>query len=132
MARCHKLVISSIPTKTINLNYNNLNKAVASDEDFFDFFGFGKIDNPEHLNANYPYTMSHIGEMLEGLSAHKINQIIKVINQKFGVDIKSSDNIYHLLIKTGKAEKSKTRKYSDKMVEILKNEINGIEYQIEI
>lgn len=109
MARCYKMVISNIPTKTVNLNYNAIDHAVESDETFFDFFGFGKIDSPEHLNANYPYTITQLGEKLGGLSAHKINQIIKKIDIKHGVEIKNSDNTYHLKIKTGKAKGSMVR-----------------------
>lgn len=131
MARCHKLVISSIPTKTVNINYDNLNKALTSDDEFFNFFGFGKVDNPEHLNANYPYTMTGIKDKL-GITIPKINSIIKNINSKFGVDIKSHDNLYHLKIKTGKAQTSKVDKYSEKMIEIIKNEIDGVDYEIEI
>lgn len=132
MARCYKLVRSEIPTKTVNLNYSNLEGAVESDDAFFDFFGFGKIDNPEHLNANYPYTITQVGELLGDLTAHKINQILKKINSKHGFDLKSSDNSYHLKIKTGKAEGSKVHKYSEKMIDLISSEINGDSYQLDL
>lgn len=132
MARCYKLVISNIPTKTVNLNYNAIDHAVESDDNFFDFFGFGKIDSPEHLNANYPYTITQLGEKLGGLNAHKINQIIKLIDAKHNVEIKSSDNTYHLKIKTGKAEGSVVRKYSERMFDLISSFIGGQPYKIEM
>lgn len=131
MARCYKLVISNIPTKNVNLNYSSLDKAIESDDSFFNFFGFGKIDSPEHLNANYPYTITQLGKSLGGLSTYRINQIIKLISSKNSYDIKESDNAYHLKIKTGQAEGSKVHKYSEKMLALIKSELNGDKYNFE-
>ena len=53
--------------------------------------------------------------------------IDKVISEK-GVDIKSTDNKYHISVKTGQTSCSK--KYSNECIELLRKVMNGEEYDI--
>ena len=51
---------------------------------------------------------------------HGANALIARIEDEKGVDIKASDNPYHVQVKTGDGPGSRMHKYSDKAVELLK------------
>ncbi|MCV5648763.1 SIR2 family protein, partial [Escherichia coli] len=62
------------------------------------------------LNANFDYTLTDVAKALGGSYWNHAEQLLNKIWEDKGVNIKNSDNNYHLSIKTG--AKSMTHKYS--------------------
>jgi hypothetical protein len=59
-----------------------------------------------------------------------VNQLIDQVKTDTGFEMKAFDNIYHVHIKTGQAASSRTRKYSDAAVALLKKVRSGVNYEI--
>jgi len=81
-------------------------------------------------NANHPYTATALYQQVGAKHIYHVNQLIKQVAAETGCDIKSFDNIYHVYIKTGQAEGSRVRKYSDAAVALLKKVLAGAKYDI--
>jgi hypothetical protein len=63
------------------------------------------LDDPSHINIQYPFTLTQVGELLSYPSWNGADKLINK-NRK-GVNIKSSDNKYHVTIQIGKTEMNK-------------------------
>lgn len=128
--RMHNLIRTDIPTKNVQVNYEALEHAISNEEDFGKLFGVTNLGDPAAANAHHPYTASQLTEQI-GLSHwYHANKLIDKVKANTGLDIKAFDNIYHIHIKTGKAEGSRTRKYSDAAVALLKKVKGGEKYEI--
>ncbi|WP_319506467.1 SIR2 family protein [uncultured Methanolobus sp.] len=136
LARNYELVRSDIPRSELKVNYETLEHVVNGKEGLATLYGISILDNPEHLNAFYPYTLTQISEKLgflniegNGIWQKSYPLIEKIINEK-GVDIRESDNIFHINIRTGTV--SNTHKYSDSTVSLLEKVRDGEDYSEEI
>ena len=134
IARTYEFVRTDIPKNRIELNYENIENAVNKDEGFVTLFGLTNIDNPSAYNAKYPYTLTGVSEKL-GLvneereaSWKKSFDLLQIIKEEKGIDIKASDNRYHLKVKTGKV--SSTHKYSDEAISLLRKVKNKESYTL--
>lgn len=130
MARTVNLIRSEIPAKNVEVNYETLEHAIANGENFANLFGISNTDNPGAINANHPYTSEMLAEKLGFDHWTKTNKLIEVVAKAKGFNMKESDNIYHVRIKTGKKESSRVRKYSDAAVDILRKVSLGEDYKI--
>ncbi|MBL1265850.1 SIR2 family protein [Methylomicrobium sp. RS1] len=129
LARTYTLVRQDIPRRSVDVDYQTLEHAL-SDDGFAKLYGITTLDDPSTANAKYPYSLTQVGEKLGYPSWHKANQLLEQLQEISGKDIKSSDNKYHLAIKSG--NKSFVRKYSDSFVDLLREFRDGATYNLQI
>jgi len=130
LARTYKLVRHDIPKKTIEVDFQTLEHAVSSDDNFAKLYGITTLDDPSAINATYPFSLTNVATELGYTYWHYANELIKKLESKEGVNIKNSDNKYHIAIKAG--EKIQTHKYSQACVDILKKVMGGNSYQLNL
>ncbi|WP_415302102.1 SIR2 family protein [Alcaligenes sp. SJTW-7] len=128
--RMHNLIRTDIPTKNIQVNYEALENAISNGEEFGKLFGVTNLGDPSTANANHPYTASQLAERIGVSHWYYANKLIAQIQSETGFNMKGFDNIYHVDIKTGQAANSRTRKYSDAAVSLLKKVHEGIPCEI--
>ncbi len=128
LARTYELVRTDIPRKTVEVDYDTLEHAVNNDGELASIYGISTFDNPAAVNAVYPYTLTKVGEKLGYETWHKAHQLIEKVKEEKDFDLKSSDNKYHIGIKSG--DSLQTRKYSEATVELLKKVRNNEDYEI--
>lgn len=131
MARAVELVRSNIPKKHVEVDFKTLDHAVSTGENFAKLFGVTSISDPSQVNFNYRYTLSQVAEELGFNYWSKAHDLIQVLKDQTGFDMKASDNKYHITMRVGKAEKSVTNKYSEAAVDILRAVLNGTEYKLD-
>lgn len=130
MARAVELVRSDIPKKHVEIDFKTLEHAVDSGDNFAKLFGVTSISDPSQVNLNYKYTLSGVAEELGYTYWSKAQDLIEVLTDQSGFDMKASDNTHHITMRTGKALKSVTHKYSEAAVDLLRNVLNGKEYTL--
>ena len=126
--RAHELVRYDIPKQVVHANFQMLEHAVQSGKEFANLLGITTLSDPTAYNANYPHTISMLAEHLfdNYKKPHKVNAMLSKLKQETGVDIKASDNRYHIATRTGK--KSSTNKYSDSLLILLQKMRDGKSY----
>lgn len=130
MARAVELVRCNIPKKHIEIDFKTLDHAVSSGENFAKLFGVTSLSDPSQVNMNYRYTLSGVAEELGYTYWSKAHDLIQVLKDQTGFDMKASDNKYHITMRVGKAVKSVTNKYSEAAVDILRAVLNGHKYEL--
>lgn len=128
--RMVNLIRTDIPTKNVQVNYESLEHAISNEEAFGNLFGVTNINDPAAANAHHPYTSEMMATELGLKHWTATNKLIKQVKVDKGFDIKGFDNAYHVHIKIGRADTSKTRKYSDAAVALLKLVRDGKPYEI--
>lgn len=128
--RMHNLIRTDIPTKNVQVNYEALEHAISNEEVFGKLFGVTNLGDPAAANANHPYTATQLAEQVGVSHWSHANQLMDQLKVDAGFDMKAFDNVYHVDIKTGKAVGSRTRKYSDAAVALLKQVRDGKKYEI--
>lgn len=131
MARSVELVRCSIPKKHMEIDFKTLDHAVSTGENFAKLFGVTSIADPSQVNLNYRYTLSQVAEELGFNYWSKAHDLIQVLKDQTGFDMKSSDNKYHITMRVGKAEKSVTNKYSEPAVDLLRAVLKGDKYELD-
>lgn len=131
MARSVELVRSSIPKKHVEIDFQTLEHAVDSGETFAKLFGVTSLADPSQVNLNYRYVISGVAEKLGVKHWTSVQKLIKELLDKTGFDMKASDNKYHIVMRTGQAEGSRTHKYSDAAVDLLQKILTGAKYKLE-
>lgn len=126
IARTYELVRTDLPRKRIEVDYAALEKATSDQTEFAKIYGITFLDKPIDVNAAFPYTLSGVASELEYKHWSYANLLIEKIHDEHGVDIKATDNCYHVAIKTG--PRSRTHKYSEAGVNLLKMVKNGENY----
>ncbi len=128
VARTYDLVRHDIPRRTIEIDFKLLEHAVSSTDEMAKVYGITTLDNPSALNANFPYTLTDVGITLGGKGWHCAQKILEKIVRDTGADLKSSDNKYHVGVKSGKVMVS--HKYSELAIELFKKVASGSEYSV--
>ncbi|MGF6761464.1 hypothetical protein P3T24_001777 [Paraburkholderia sp. GAS33] len=128
--RMLNLIRTDIPTKNVQVNYEALEHAISNEEVFAKLFGVTSLNDPAAANAAHPYTSEMLATQLGYKHWTATNRLIARVKADTGFDMKSSDNIYHVHIKIGQAATSRTRKYSDAAVALLKKVRDGDAYEI--
>jgi hypothetical protein len=108
-----------------------LEHAVDSGETFAKLFGVTSLADPSQVNLNYRYVISGVAEKLGVKHWTSVQKLIKELLEKTGFDMKASDNKYHIVMRTGQAEGSRTHKYSDAAVDLLQKVQTGAKYKLE-
>lgn len=129
LARTYKLVRSDIPRRSVEVDFDIIEKAVSDEQALPKLYGVAMLDDPSQLNLQYPFNLTQIGEQLGFSNWYGANKLIAEIYRTKGVNIKETDNKYHVLIKMGKTE---MHKYSKHALEILKEVNEGKEYTLDI
>lgn len=95
-----------------------LEHAVETGENFANLFGVTSIGDSSKINLTHRYVISEVYKMLNLPSWKRVNDLIKQIEDETGVNIKSYDNKYHVNVRFGVAETSKSHKYSDAFIRL--------------
>lgn len=130
MARTYDLVRHDLPSRALEVDFTVLEHAVSSTDELAKVYGITTLDNPSALNAKYPYLLTNLGENLGGKTWHCAHKLIERLRQDSGVDIKASDNRYHIAVKSGKA--TINHKYSEDALVLLRKVGAGEKYDVEL
>lgn len=120
LARAVDLIRSDIPKKHIEIDFKTLEHAVNSGENFAKLFGVTSLSDPSQVNLSYKYTLTQVANELGYDYWSPANDLISVVAAETGFDLKASDNVYHIKMRTGKAAGSVTHKYSEACVDLLR------------
>jgi len=120
MARAVELVRSDIPKKHVEIDFKTLEHAVNTGENFAKLFGVTTLSDPSQVNLNYKYTLTQVANELGYDYWSPANDLINKVKADTGFDLKASDNVYHIKMRTGKAVGSVTNKYSEACVDLLR------------
>lgn len=129
LARTFKLVRSDIPRRSVEVDFEIIEKVVSDEQELPKLYGVSMLDDPSHLNIKYCYSLTQVGNNLGFSNWYGAEQLIKRIEQDKGINIKESDNNYHVTIKIGKTE---MHKYSEDAVRLLYAVKNGENYTINL
>ncbi|WP_300389809.1 SIR2 family protein, partial [Henriciella sp.] len=116
LSRSYDLVRSDIPRKTLQVDFDLLERKLENADEFADLFGITTIDSAAFETATYKYSLTEVGKKLGGNGWHEAHKYIQQIAEDTGRDIKSTDNKYH---KQTRINKTLFRKYSEAAIELL-------------
>jgi hypothetical protein len=128
LSRTYKMVTSDIPKRDLPFNFKILSEISDDDSKLPTLFGLGTLDNGQHINANFCYTITELAQQLGYDHWIHANTLIKTIEKAKGINIKATDNKYHVTIKTG--PKSKADKYSQEAFLLLEKVKNELPYEL--
>lgn len=128
MANTYDIIKTKAPREDIEIDYKSLERAASSGESFGTLFGVSTLDNPMDFNILYRYRLSDVAEELGYETWHYANQHIEQIEEERGVNIKESDNQYHMDIAFNRDNSQ--HQYSDSAVELLREVRDGEEYEL--
>lgn len=130
MANTYDIIKTKAPRKEIEINYESLSRAVDSGESFGTVFGVTTHDSPMDFNIVYRYRLTSVADELGWDTWHYANQLIEQIEQEKGVNIKESDNQYHMDIAFDREEPQ--HRYSDAAVDLLQKVRAGEDYKLDL
>jgi len=126
MARTYDLVRHDIPKMTIEVNYQTLEQAASGDDTLPKLLGITSLSDPDTFNATYPHITTDVGKRLGYSSWHGARKLINKIKADSGIDLCSSDNQFHIAVKSGTS--SAVHKYSEAAVALLRKVQNNESY----
>lgn len=129
LARTFDLVRKDIPRKTIEVDFETLEHAANSQEGLAKIYGITTADDPSKFNMHFPYTLTQVGNELGFSSWHNANKLLEIVTRETGINLKASDNKYHLKVKLGQ---SSTHKYSRAAVELLQRVQSGEDFSVHL
>ncbi|WP_236067069.1 SIR2 family protein [Paraburkholderia haematera] len=129
MARSVELVRSSIPKRHVGIDFQTLEHAVDSGENFAKLFGVTSLSDPSQVNLSYRFLLTGVGAELGFTGWSKAQDLINVLKEQDGFDMKASDNRYHITVPSGKT--TVVHRYSEAAVDLLKKVLNGDEYTLD-
>lgn len=131
MARSVELIRTDIPKKHIEINFEQLEHAVDSGESFAKLFGVTSLADPSKVNIDYKYVLTGVAQELGFSTWHKADELITILRDQSGFDMKASDNKYHIKMKLGHKSENWTHKYTDAAVDLLRKVLNGDLYELD-
>ncbi|MDT9000436.1 SIR2 family protein [Paucibacter sp. APW11] len=120
MARSIDLIRSDIPKKHVEINFQQLEHAVESGENFAKIFGVTSLSDPSKVNLDYKYAISGVAQELGFDHWHPVRVMIGKIAEDTGFDITSTDNRYHIAYKLGHKSDQLTHKYTEAAVDLFR------------
>ena len=128
MARTYDLVRHDIPRMGMQVDFATLEQAVASNGSLPKLLGITGLNDPDMFNATYPYTLTAVAKKLGHNTWHYADQLHdRIVNEK-KINIKQSDNQYHIKVKAG--DKTTFNKYSEAFVDLLRKVQNSEPYEV--
>lgn len=82
------------------------------------------------VNVQFPYSLTQVAGKLGYKSWHPANELLSQIIREKEINIKSSDNQYHVAIKAGAV--LQTRKYSQNLIDLLELVKDSSDYEVTI
>ena len=128
-ARTMKLIRHDIPTGSVEVDYDILERVAEQDSELPKLLGIAITNNPNHT---HPLTITQVAKRLGFNHWSGANKLVNRAKDETGIDLRSSDNSYHCQIKTGPGKNSKVRKWSLKSVDLLQKIKANEEYVIEL
>ncbi len=129
MARSVELVRSSIPKKHVEIDFQTLEHAVNSGETFAKLFGVTSIADPSQVNLNYKFSLTGVAEQLGYKHWNSAQELLYILLQDSGFDLKGTDNKYHIAVPMGK--KAINHRYSEAAVDLLRKVRDGEQYELD-
>ncbi len=130
MARTYDLVRNDIPRMNVQVDYSALEGVVASGQSLGKILGISAFNDASMFNAAYPYSLTQVAEKLGYTYWSPADTLLNSFKTKDKVDIKASDNNYHIGVKFGK--KGVFHKYSEAAVQLLLAAKDGLPYKIQL
>jgi hypothetical protein len=128
LSRTYEMVRHDIPQKTIEVDYGTLEHAVEGMGNLARLLGIQTLSNASTINADFPYSLSQVGKKLGYRSWHQANQFLQQLKKEHKVDLKESDNRYHIAVRFG--ESPPNHKYSEALIDLLLKMKNGEPYSV--
>lgn len=128
--RTYKMVTSDLPRRDLPFNFELLTEISNDDSKLTTLFGLGSLDDGQSINASFSYNISEVAKVLGYDHWYPVNALIKKILEEKGIDIKSSNNRYHIHIRLG--SKSNVNKYSKSCIDLLEKVKNDLPYVLEM
>lgn len=130
LARTYQLVRTDIPRNPIRVDYKRINELVSNEEALPTLLGITGFGSSIGFNVDYPYTPKNLGQDLGFKGWYEVNCLLQRIKESTGIDIKSSDNVYHLgVMQDGRVV---YRRYSASALDLLKKIRDGEDFDLEI
>jgi len=130
MAKTYDLVRNDIPRMNVQVDYAALEGVVASGQSLGKILGISAFGDATMFNAAYPYSLTQVAQKLGYSHWVSADSLLSKIKGKDGIDLKASDNNYHVGIKSGMT--SIIHKYSEAAVQLLCFANEGKPYKIEL
>ncbi|EMW3081376.1 SIR2 family protein [Vibrio cholerae] len=130
LARTYKLVSSDLPKQELPFDFKMLQDIEEKSETLPTLFGITQLTDAQTFNANFDYTLTDVAKALGGTYWNYADILLNKVYETTGINIKATDNKYHVTIKTG--AKSITHKYSKHTIELLKKVQNGESYTVKL
>lgn len=130
LARTYDLVRHDIPRMGVQVDFATLEQAVTSDGSLPKLLGITGLGDADMFNAAYPYTLTGVAKKLGFKTWHHADQLNEKVIQQKKVNVKISDNQYHIKVKAG--DKSEFNKYSEAFVELLRKVMDGQPYEVSL
>jgi len=118
MSRTYNLIRHDIPRMKVQVDFATLEQAVSSDETLPKLLGITGLGDPDTFNAFYPYSLTAVAKKLGYKHWNPAQKLYEQIVADRNVEIKASDNQYHIKVKAG--DKQDFHKYSEAFVELLR------------
>lgn len=129
LARTYELVRSDIPRNPVQVDYRVLANVSQSEGELAKLYGIANTSDGMAFNANYPFTLTALGQALGFKGWHDANKLLEIVKNSTGVDIKTFDNKYHYAIMNGNEVQS--HRYSSQLRELLEKVRDGEEFQLD-
>lgn len=128
MANTYDIIREKAPREEVRINYESLERAARSEDTLGTLFGVSTLDNPPDLTLMYRYGLTEVAEELGYGHWTPANDLIQQIEGETGINIKESDNLYHIDVAYNRDYS--THRYSDAAVELLEKVDAGEEYDL--
>ncbi len=128
MSRTYNLIRHDIPRMKVQVDFATLEQAVSSDETLPKLLGITGLGDPDTFNAFYPYSLTAVAKKLGYKHWNPAQKLYEQIVVDKNVEIKASDNQYHIKVKAG--DKQDFHKYSEAFVELLRRVRDKKDYDI--
>ncbi|WED26432.1 SIR2 family protein [Vibrio sp. DW001] len=130
LARTYQLVNSNLPKQELPFNFQMLQDIEENSELLPTLFGITQLTDAQMFNANFDFTLTAVAKKLGGSYWNYAENLLNTVWEDKGVNIKATDNRYHVTIKTG--AKSFAHKYSQHTVDLLQKVKNKEDYEVEL
>jgi hypothetical protein len=126
-ARMMKLIRHDIPSGSVEVNYDVLEKVANEQDHLPNLLGITSTNNP---NLSHPLTITQVAHQMGLANWQATSPLFTKILEDKGVNLRATDNRYHCRIKTGNS--SATRKWSQQAVDLLLKVHNDGDYKIDL
>ncbi len=132
LAQTYEFVRRDVHSKDFEVDFQILEQITSEDNGVATLYGITALDQPYKANAFFPYSLTQVAQALGYERWHAADRLLKIIKSEHNIDIKESDNRYHVTISTGTSSTSRTGKYSQEMVNLLTKVRDGKPYELNL